>query len=83
MKKDIKGWAIKLRGRNFYQNHDGVPFLFKTKRSEDNNVLFILNLEDGGCCTMHVKSPLLLDQSNLEKVLTAVRRGVHMLGLED
>lgn len=50
---------------------------------EDNNVLFILNLEDGGCCTMHLKSPLLLDQSNLEKVLTAVRRGVNMLGLDD
>lgn len=50
---------------------------------EENNVLFILNLEDGGCCTMHLKSPLLLDQSNLEKVLTAVRRGVNMLGLDD
>ena len=50
---------------------------------EDNNVLFALNLEDGGCCTMHLKSPLLLDQSNLEKVLTAVRRGVNMLGLDD
>ncbi len=50
---------------------------------EDHNVLFVLNLEDGGCCTMHIKSPLLLDQSNLEKVLTAVRRGVQMLGLED
>jgi hypothetical protein len=50
---------------------------------EDKNVLFVLNLEDGGCCTMHVKNPLLLDQSNLEKMLTAVRRGVHMLGLED
>jgi len=50
---------------------------------EDHNVLFILQLEDGGCCTMHIKSPLLLDQSNLEKVLTAVRRGVQMLGLED
>jgi len=50
---------------------------------EDNNVLFVLNLEDGGCCTMHLKSPLLLDQSNLEKVLTAVRRGVNMLGLDD
>jgi hypothetical protein len=50
---------------------------------EDHNVLFILQLEDGGCCTMHIKSPLLLDQSNLEQVLTAVRRGVHMLGLED
>lgn len=50
---------------------------------EDNNVLFALNLEDGGCCTMHVKNPLLLDQSNLEEMLTAVRRGMKILGLED
>ena len=50
---------------------------------EEGQVLFILHLEDGGCCTMHIKSPILLDQSNLEKVLTAVRRGMQMLGLED
>jgi len=50
---------------------------------EEGQVLFILHLEDGGCCTMHIRSPLLLDQSNLEKVLTAVRRGMQMLGLED
>jgi hypothetical protein len=50
---------------------------------EEGQVLFILHLEDGGCCTMHIRSPILLDQSNLEKVLTAVRRGMQMLGLED
>jgi len=33
MKKDIKAWAIKLRGRNFYQNNDGVPYLFETKKA--------------------------------------------------
>lgn len=31
MKKDIKTWAIKLRGRSFYQNQDGIPFFFSTK----------------------------------------------------
>ena len=50
---------------------------------KDHNVLFSLNMEDAHCCTMHIRSPLLLDQSNLEKVLTAVRRGMQMLGLED
>jgi hypothetical protein len=39
MKKDVKAWAIKLRGRNFYQNHDGVPFLFTTKRSASSVAL--------------------------------------------
>jgi hypothetical protein len=31
MKKDVKSWAIKLRGRNFYQSTDGNPFLYKTR----------------------------------------------------
>jgi hypothetical protein len=30
MKKDIKAWAIKLRGRSF-RSLDGVPFLYTTK----------------------------------------------------
>ena len=33
MKKDIKAWAIKLRGRNFYSNNDGHPHLYKTLKS--------------------------------------------------
>lgn len=39
MKKDIKAWAIKLRGRNFYQNIDGVPFLFATKKGASSVAL--------------------------------------------
>ncbi len=50
---------------------------------EDKNVLFSLNMEDAHCCTLHIRSPIALSNSNLEQVLTAVRRGVHMLGLED
>jgi hypothetical protein len=50
---------------------------------EDKQVLFSLNMEDAHCCTMHIKSPILLSNGNLEQVLTAVRRGVQMLGLED
>jgi hypothetical protein len=50
---------------------------------EDKNILFVLQVEDTHCCTMHIRSPILLSNSNLEQVLTAVRRGVQMLGLED
>lgn len=50
---------------------------------EDKNVLFILEMEDAHCCTIQIKNPLMLSNSNLEKVLTAVRSGVKMLGLED
>jgi hypothetical protein len=50
---------------------------------EDGNILFALQMEDPSCCTIEVKNPLVLSKHNLENVLTAVRRGVHMLGLED
>jgi RNA polymerase sigma factor (sigma-70 family) len=44
---------------------------------------FNLEMEDSHCCTLQVKNPLVLSNHNLEQVLTAVRRGVRMLGLED
>lgn len=50
---------------------------------EDGNILFALQMEDSCCCTIEVKNPLVLSNTNLEQVLTAVRRGVQMLGLED
>lgn len=49
---------------------------------EDRNVLFILNMEDAHCCTIHIKNPLVLSHDNLEQVLTAVRSAVQMLKLE-
>jgi hypothetical protein len=52
-------------------------------RSEDGDVLFILSAEDLQVCTLHIKEPIPLHNANLEQVLTAVRRGVQMLGLED
>lgn len=50
---------------------------------EDENALFILEMEDRYCCTLQFKYPLHLNNHNLEQVLTAVRSGVKMLGLED
>ena len=50
---------------------------------ENQRVLFVLEMEDAYCCTLQVKNPLMLSSHNLEQVLTAVRRGVQMLGLED
>jgi hypothetical protein len=40
-------------------------------------------MEDAHCCTIEIKNPLVLSNHNLEQVLTAVRRAVQMLGLED
>ena len=31
MKKDIKAWAIRLRGRSFFQDSYNIPFLYPTK----------------------------------------------------
>jgi hypothetical protein len=31
MKKDIKAWAIKLRGRSFYQDSYNIPYLYPTR----------------------------------------------------
>ena len=31
MKKDVKAWAIKLRGRSFYQDTYGMPYLYPTR----------------------------------------------------
>ena len=31
MKKDIKAWAIKLRGRSLYQDTYNIPFLYPTR----------------------------------------------------
>lgn len=50
---------------------------------EDGNILFALQMEDAHCCTIAIKDPMLLSNGNLEQVLTAVRSGVKMLGLED
>jgi hypothetical protein len=51
---------------------------------KDGDVLFVLSAsDDRDCCTMHINSPILLSNANLEQVLTAVRSGVKMLGLED
>jgi len=45
MKKDIKAWAIKLRGRNFYQGTEGNPFLYKTKSAALNVAMRIQQWE--------------------------------------
>ncbi len=50
---------------------------------EDKSVLFILQMEDAHCCTLHIKDPVILSSGNIEQVLTAVRRGFQMLGMED
>ena len=36
MKKDIKTWAIKIRGRSFYLRSNGSPWTFANKEDADD-----------------------------------------------
>ena len=46
MKKDTKAWAIKLRGRSFYQDTYGIPFLYPTRRLAMERVEKIADLKN-------------------------------------
>lgn len=52
-------------------------------RDEDGIVLFTLQLEQDGGYTMSIKNPAFLAEPNLERVLSAVIRAEHILGIED
>jgi hypothetical protein len=41
MKKDMKVWAIKLRGRSFYKDSYGVPYLYPTRLGAVQDTLAI------------------------------------------
>lgn len=43
-KKDMKAWAIKLRGRSFYQNMDGMPFMYFTKSGASTIAMRVRNV---------------------------------------
>jgi hypothetical protein len=46
MKKDIKAWAIKLRGRSFFLDLDGTPYL-RTTRAEVELSANYIRLHEG------------------------------------
>ena len=46
MKKDIKAWAIKLRGRSFYQDSYNIPFLYPTRRHATEEAEKIADLKN-------------------------------------
>jgi hypothetical protein len=46
MKKDIKAWAIKIRGRSFFLDPDGTPYLRKTRTEAEIRADYIRLHED-------------------------------------
>jgi hypothetical protein len=49
----------------------------------DGNLLFSLSTDDAVACSVEIKNPQALSDENYEQVMSAVRKGVEMLGLED
>jgi len=49
----------------------------------EGNVLFSLSTDDAVTCSVEIRNPRALSDENYEQVMSAVRKGVEMLGLED
>ena len=41
MKKDVKAWAIKLRGRSFWLNAHSIPWMFSNKKRAELHAMNI------------------------------------------
>jgi hypothetical protein len=46
MKKDIKAWAVKIRGRSFFLDLDGTPYLRTTRADAEIRANYIRLYED-------------------------------------
>jgi hypothetical protein len=46
MKKDIKAWAIKIRGRSFYLDPEGTPYMRRTRAEAELRAMHIRLYED-------------------------------------
>jgi hypothetical protein len=46
MKKDIKAWAVKIRGRSFYLDLDGTPYMRTTRAEVEISAKYIRLYED-------------------------------------
>lgn len=46
MKKDMKVWAIKLRGRSFYKDSYDIPFVYPTRLDAVEETLRIADLKN-------------------------------------
>jgi hypothetical protein len=46
MKKDMKVWAIKLRGRSFYKDSYNIPYLYPTRQNANYYASVIADREN-------------------------------------
>lgn len=68
MKKDIKAWAIKLRGRSFYQDTYGMPFLYPTRIEATLEIERLANLKNRNPNNRNVSSELVRVRVRIEEI---------------
>lgn len=55
IKKEMKAWAIKLRGRSFCQSIDGIPFFYMTKKDASTIAMLIVDVRGTPAEAVRVK----------------------------
>ena len=68
MKKDTKAWAIKLRGRNFYRDVYGMPFLYPTRIEATLEVERLANLKNRNPNNTNVSAELARVRVRIEEI---------------
>ena len=68
MKKDIKAWAIKLRGRSLYQNSYNIPYLYPTRVEAELEMERIADLKNRNPHNINVSTQLVRVKVRVEAI---------------
>jgi hypothetical protein len=68
VKKDIKAWAIKLRGRSFYKDIYSIPFIYPTRIEAMLEVERIANLKNRNPNNINVSAELVCVKVRIEEI---------------
>lgn len=68
LKKETKSWAIKLRGRNFYRDVYGMPFLYPTQIEATLEVERLANQKNRNPNNTNVSAELVRVKVRIEEI---------------
>ena len=68
MKKDIKAWAIKLRGRNFYRDTYSMPYLYPTRIEGMLEIERLASLKNRNPNNINVSAELVRVRVRIEEI---------------
>jgi hypothetical protein len=68
MKKDIKAWAIKLRGRSFYQDTYKIPYLYPTRLDAVEEALRIADRKNRNPNNVNVSTEVVRVKVRIEEI---------------